>query len=73
MNLSTHAIDFEMVSLEDPITGEISCSQEGLRIDNCSAKQVKGSNQLFIRILFTSDFTITSLRKNLVLRSAGWV
>ena len=73
MNLSAEPIDFDLVSLEDPVTGEISCSQEGLSVDNCSAKQVKGSNQLFVRVLFTSDFTVHSLRKNLILRTAGWV
>jgi hypothetical protein len=61
------------VALEDPLTGEISCGMDGLKIDNCGAKSVKGSNQLFLRIQFSSDFTLKSLRKNLIIRNAGWV
>jgi hypothetical protein len=73
MNLGTIPVDFDLIAIEDPLTGEVSCSQEGLRVDNCGAKSVKGSNHLFVRLLYTSDFTITSLHKNLLLRNSGWV
>lgn len=73
INMGIQPVDFDLVAIEDPLTGEISCSQEGLEIENCSAKSVKGSNQLFIRVLYTSDFMISSLRKNLIMRTAGWV
>ena len=62
-----------MVAIEDLTTGDISCEQEGLKVDNCNSKSVKGANQLYVRLIFTSDFTLTSLRKNLILRNAGFI
>jgi hypothetical protein len=62
-----------MIAIEDPLTGEIACSQDGLTVDNCSAKAVKGTNQLFIRLIYKTDYTLSSVKKNLLLRTSGWV
>lgn len=62
-----------MVAIEDLVTGDISCEQDGLKVDNCNSKSVKGANQLFVRLIFTSDFTFTTLRKNLILKNAGFI
>ena len=41
-------------------------------VDNCGAKLISTADYLDIRLIFSNDFTVTKIHKNLVLATPSW-
>jgi len=69
--LNAGDIDFPLISvyLEDPITGEKSCHQDGLRLWPCIDARIKTLYSKTFSLQYTSDFSVTEIRKTLVFES----
>ena len=64
-------IDFLIISvyLEDPLTGERSCYQDGLRLWPCIDQHISALKSKVFNLQYTSDFGVSELRKTLVFES----
>ena len=64
-------IDFALISvyLEDPLTGERSCFQDGLRLWPCIDSRINALNTKAFSLQYVSDFSVSELRKTLVFES----
>ena len=64
-------IDFSIISiyLEDPLTGERSCYQDGLRLWPCIDQHISALKTRVFNLQYTSDFGVSELRKTLVFES----
>ena len=64
-------IDFALISvyLEDPLTGERSCFQDGLRLWPCIDSRINALKTKNFSLQYVSDFSVSELRKTLVFES----
>ena len=64
-------IDFAVISvyLEDPLTGERSCFQDGLRLWPCIDSRINALQTKVFSLQYVSDFSVSEIRKTLVLES----
>ena len=64
-------IDFALISvyLEDPLTGERDCLQDGLALSPCGEYRIKALTTTTFTLQYLSDFAISELRKTLVFES----
>ena len=64
-------IDFTIVSIymEDPLTGERGCYQDGVRLWPCIDSKVNALQTKVFTLEYTSDFAVSEVRKTIVFES----
>lgn len=64
-------IDFAIIGvyLEDPVTGERSCYQDGIRLWPCIDSRVNALKTKIFTLQYTTDFSVSEVRKTIVFES----
>ena len=64
-------IDFSIIGvyLEDPVTGERSCLQDGLYLIPCIDTRINALKTKVFQLQFVSDFSVSEVRKTIVFES----
>lgn len=64
-------IDFAIIGiyLEDPVTGERSCSQDGVFLYPCVDSRVNALKTKVFSLQYVSDFSVSQVRKTIVFES----
>jgi len=64
-------IDFAIIGvyLEDPVTGERSCQQDGVYLYPCIDSRVNALKTMVFSLQFVSDFSVSEVRKTIVFES----
>lgn len=68
-------IDFTIVSIymEDPLTGERGCFQDGVRLWPCIDHKVNALQTKVFTLEYTSDFAVSEVRKTIVFESSDLI
>ena len=70
LNIGDFGFQVHRIWLEDPFTGEKSCSQDGFTLLNCGEQfYVPGQEKIDLKLRYACDFTVSQLRKTIILES----
>ena len=68
-------IDFAIIGvyLEDPVTGERSCYQDGVYLIPCIDSRINALKTKTFQVQYMSDFSVSEVRKTIVFESLNLI